>query len=186
MTKQDEKRSTDRPWSFPVRVEDVPETGLQVALSADEPTRNAIAKIAGLRGLPRLEATFDVIRLGGEGLHVSGEVKALVDQTCVVTLEPIQNEINEVIDLDFRPDTALRVAARHADGSPVEDGEEPPEQLIDGVADLGAVATEFLFLGIDPYPRKPGAVFKQPPAPGPETGPFAALSKLQTKRGSDK
>ena len=35
-----------------------------------------------------------------------------------------------------------------------------PEPLHDGAVDLGAVATEFLLLGIDPYPRKPDAVFE--------------------------
>ena len=35
------------------------------------------------------------------------------------------------------------------------------------MVDLGAVATEFLLLGIDPYPRKPGAVFEAPPAGDP-------------------
>ena len=40
--------------------------------------------------------------------------------------------------------------------------DDPPEVLHDGAVDLGAVATEFLLLGIDPYPRKPGAVFDAP------------------------
>ncbi len=37
--------------------------------------------------------------------------------------------------------------------------DEPPEPLVDGKIDLGAIATEFLLLGIDPYPRKAGAEF---------------------------
>ena len=51
--------------------------------------------------------------------------------------------------------------------------------LRDGVVDLGAVATEFLLLGIDPYPRKPGAVFDAPPAGDPSSHPFAALAALK-------
>ena len=39
---------------------------------------------------------------------------------------------------------------------------DEPEPLVDGVADLGAAATEFLLLAIDPYPRKPDAVFEPP------------------------
>ena len=34
-----------------------------------------------------------------------------------------------------------------------------PERLIGDVVDLGALATEFLILGLDPYPRKAGATF---------------------------
>ena len=36
------------------------------------------------------------------------------------------------------------------------EADDSPEPLVGGAVDLGAVATEFLVLGIDPYPRKPG------------------------------
>jgi hypothetical protein len=61
----------------------------------------------------------------------------------------------------------------------VFDTDEPPEAIRDGVIDLGAVATEFLLLGLDPYPRKPGAVFEAPPAGDPVSHPFAALAALK-------
>ncbi len=35
-------------------------------------------------------------------------------------------------------------------------GEDPPDPIIDGKIDLGALAAEFFALGLDPYPRKPG------------------------------
>ena len=53
---------------------------------------------------------------------------------------------------------------------------DDPEPLIDGVVDLGALAAEFVILGIDRYPRKPGAVFESPGDGEPEEGPFAALA----------
>src|SRR5689334_19327727 len=60
---------------------------------------------------------------------------------------------------------------------------EPPEALQDGVVDLGAVAAEFLLLGIDPYPRKEGAAFDAPPVADPSGHPFAALATL--KKGGE-
>ncbi len=36
----------------------------------------------------------------------------------------------------------------------------------DGTVDLGAIATEFFLLGIDPYPRKEGAEFEAPKVAG--------------------
>jgi hypothetical protein len=51
--------------------------------------------------------------------------------------------------------------------------------MVDGVVDLGAIATEFLILGIDPYPRKPGAVFEPPQSGDGEASPFAALAALK-------
>ena len=47
---------------------------------------------------------------------------------------------------------------------------------MDGIVDLGALATEFLILGLDPYPRKPGAVFEPPRERAADEGPFAALA----------
>src|SRR6478672_7295951 len=89
---------------------------------------------------------------------LQGEVKAQVEQTCVVTLEPVGNAIDEEVDLLFVPGAEPR-----AEG---ETDENLPEPLIDGRIDLGAIATEFLVLGIDPYPRKPGVAFE---GPKPET-----------------
>jgi uncharacterized metal-binding protein YceD (DUF177 family) len=159
-------------WRVPVRVEDIPETGRRYDLAADEATRTALARAAGVDRLARFEAVFDVVRYGRDGLHVVGTVSATIGQTCVVTLEPIETELEEGVDLTFLP-------RREADDEMVE-GREPPESLIDGTVDLGAIATEFLLLGVDPYPRKAGAVFDAPPADDPAGHPFAALAALKT------
>jgi hypothetical protein len=57
---------------------------------------------------------------------------------------------------------------------------DPPEPIVGGVIDLGRLATDALFLGVNPYPRKPGAVFEpQITAADPEDHPFAALKALK-------
>ena len=61
------------------------------------------------------------------------------------------------------------------------EADDPPEAMVDGIADVGAVATEFLLLGIDPYPRKPDAVFDRPSEGNVGDGPFAALAKLRNQ-----
>ena len=167
-------------WSVPVAVDDVPEAGRRLDLVADAPTREAIAKAAGLAALPRLAAGFDLTRLGIDGLCVAGRVSATVVQNCVVTLEPIESEVDEPVELVFLPDAAADVGAAAADAAGLQPTDaDPPEELRDGRADLGAIATEFLLLGIDPYPRKPGAVFDAPPAGDPASHPFAALGALK-------
>jgi hypothetical protein len=178
------KRHTLPPWSLPVAVHEVAETGRHVELVADEAARTAVAQAIGLRSLPRLAASFDVTRHGREGLHVVGRVSATVGQTCVVTLEPIENEVEEAIDLVFAPPIAPELPEDGAGGRrvAVDDG---PEPLHGGTVDLGAVATEFLTLAIDPYPRKPGAEFTPPAAEDDEsTRPFAALGALRKGRSS--
>jgi hypothetical protein len=168
------------PWHIPVAVEEVAETGQHFDLVADAPVRGAVAKIVGLRDLPRFEANFDVTRRGS-GLHVVGSVSATVGQNCVVTLEPLANEVEETIDLIFEPPPKLAEAAE-ADGRHGVKWDDP-EPLVGGVIDLGALATEFLILGLDPYPRKPGAVFEPPQDAKREQGPFAALGRLAKRQG---
>jgi uncharacterized metal-binding protein YceD (DUF177 family) len=177
-SERDSERRSERPWSVPVALSDVPETGRHFDLVADAQTRDAIARLADLTALPRLTAGFDVTLRGRHGLHVVGHVSATVGQTCVVTLEPIENEVDEAIDLVFTPGAASPSPA--SSGEEIEiSAEDESEPLADDTVDLGALATEFLLLGIDPYPRKPGAVFETPAPDDDAAHPFAALAALK-------
>ena len=169
------------PWQVPVALDDAPEEGQHFDLVADADIRAAVARMAGLRDLPRLEASFDLSRHGRAGLHVAGRVSATAGQTCVVTLEPLANEVTEDIDLLFEPHPAV---PQEAEGdAPARSLGDETEPLVDGKVNLGALATEFLILGLDPYPRKPGAIFQPPADARPDEGPFAALGAL--KKGRD-
>jgi uncharacterized metal-binding protein YceD (DUF177 family) len=161
-------------WHVPVRLESVPETGLHLDLVADAEVRAGLAAVAGVRDLPRIEAAIDLVRRGNR-LRATGRVSATVAQTCVVTLEPLENRVDEPIDVVFAPPAA----ADPADWSEARDTDEPPEPLVDGSADVGAIAAEFLLLGIDPYPRKPDAAFSAPVEPSAGAGPFAVLARLK-------
>jgi hypothetical protein len=168
------------PWHIPVTFGEIAETGQHFDLVADASVRAAVAKTAGLRDLPRFQASFDVTRRGSGGLHILGSVSATVAQTCVVTLEPLANEIDETIDLVFEPPRLEQSAETDAQQHGVKWDE--PEPLVGGVVDLGALATEFLILGLDPYPRKPGAVFEPPQDATRGQGPFAALGRLAKRQ----
>src|SRR5439155_1439166 len=74
------EQTAERPWKVPVARREVAETGRRFDLAADERTRAAVAKLAGLRALPRLEARFEVAPCGRDGLHVTGRVSATVGQ----------------------------------------------------------------------------------------------------------
>lgn len=165
-------------WTVPVAVEDIPDTGLHMNLTAPPEIRAIVAAVAGLRGLPALTASFDLSRRGA-GIHVIGEVVATVGQTCVVTLDPIENEVKEPIDVLFLP--GAEGPTRHGGAAAEQEGEESPEPLIGGKVDLGALAVEFLLLGIDPYPRKPGAEFAAPEAGESGNHPFDGLEALKNR-----
>jgi uncharacterized metal-binding protein YceD (DUF177 family) len=171
-----------RAWSVPLTVSAVSEAGRHLHLVADAQTRAAVATLAGLVGLPRLEASFDVTRRGRSGLHVVGRVSATVGQTCVVTLEPVKNEVDEAIDVAFVPAGATSLEG-YSSGEVEVTLEDAPEPLVGNAIDLGAIATEFLILGLDPYPRRPDVVFETPPAGDEPAHPFAALAGLKKGQG---
>jgi uncharacterized metal-binding protein YceD (DUF177 family) len=160
------------PWSVPVTVENIPDTGLHMEIEAPAAVRAAVAELAAVRDMAQLSAVFDLTRQGA-GAHVSGRVSALVGQTCVVTLEPIESKLDEAIDVSFGPPGA----------APGKDTDEPPEPLTNGRVDLGALATEFLILGIDPYPRKQGVQFAPPKVEEVGEHPFAVLAPLKKSSG---
>lgn len=181
MRKHEAKTPVAPPWSHPIRVDDVPEEGREVTLTADAEARRALATQAGAVEIPELTATLRLVRHGASGLVVTGRVTATVRQTCVVTLEPLENRVDEPVEVVFEPPGPAAAAAAAIDIETELElhGDEPPEPLAGGVVDLGAVATEFLLLGIDPYPRKAGAVFEPPAAAAGDGGPFAALAALK-------
>ncbi len=164
-------------WQSHVRLEDVPDTGLHVEFVADPKVRASLGVLAEVRELVELSATVAVVRYRN-GLRATGRVAATVGQTCVVTLEPMESLLDEAFDVVFLPPEAI------ADAAPSDiPADDEPEVLADGVADIGAVATDVLLLGIDPYPRKPGAAFAAPVDDRPAAGPFAVLAKLKPQGG---
>ena len=172
------------PWRVPVAVAQIPEIGLHRDIEADPAIRHAIADVGGLRVVLSAQASFDVTPKSGGRFHVSGQVRARVGQTCVVTLDPMESDIDEAIDLIFAPPEQVPQMAALVDEAEHSDGEtpDPPEPIENGIIDLGRLATDALYLAIDPYPRKPDAVFEPlVEAVDPEDHPFAALKALKVK-----
>lgn len=167
----------DNPWSHPVVVAKIPAAGLHVTFAANAAERAALAQTAGVRDILEAQASFHLTHVRG-AIQARGRVSGLIGQDCVVTLEPLESRVEEDIDVTFaEPDTAA-AAAPKVDID--EDEPDPPEIIVNGAIDLGRLATDMLFLGIDPYPRKAGAAFTATvEASAPEEHPFAALKALQ-------
>jgi hypothetical protein len=107
-----------------------------------------------------------------------------VEQACVVTLEPLTDEVAESFTVDYWPETDIP-----APGGGVLDVHDEPdlEPIVAGRIEVGRVVFQSLAGGIDLFPRKPGATFQPPPVspgdgPGKTEGPFAALAKMRGKR----
>jgi uncharacterized metal-binding protein YceD (DUF177 family) len=153
-------------------VETVPDGGLEVEISADEGERALLAAQCGIVSVQTFEAGFHVRKQGGMGrFHVRGQLRARVTQMCGVSLEPFESEVSAEIDVAFAP------PGRAAIEPPLSE-DDPPDPIVDGQIDLGALAAEFLVLNLDPYPRKPGAVFQEADARSKtekRDSPFAIL-----------
>lgn len=179
------------PWRAPVTVAHIPDTGLHRELEASAAERQAMADLAGVRDILSAQASFDVVPKSGGRVQVTGHVRARVGQTCVVTLDPMESEIDEEVDLIFAPEAEVRrLADLIEEGQDDEEPPEvadPPEAVVNGIIDLGRIATDALFMAIDPYPRKPGVVFEaEVAALDPEDHPFAALKALQDNKHGKK
>lgn len=166
----------DGPLHRPVSVAHLPEGGLDVTMEASAEERAALAAEFGLPAIRSLTGRF---HLAGTPRHVevTGRVAAEITQVCVVTLDEFDSGIEEEVAVEFAPLSDEARARREAQ-DPADDG---PDDLVNGQIDLGALAAEFLALGLDPYPRKPGAVFAQGEAAEVSGSPFAALKRLTSQ-----
>ena len=172
------------PFARPVRVESVSADGLEQRIEANEAERAALAKLNDLPAIARLTARFTLNRAGRGVIRVRGEVHAEVTQSCVVSLEPVEARLNEPVDVRFAVPAGESASRRGPPISAAEaeslslDGEDAPDPVVDGKIDLGALAAEFMVLGLDPYPRKPGVDFTPPAAEGEGAGgPFGGLGE---------
>lgn len=174
------------PLSRIVSVDALPSEDHTIVVEASADERAAVAKLDNLVEIGSLVGRFRLRPERQGGVHVVGSVYASVTQTCVLTLDPFDSQIEEPVDVLFLPPKAFEtwLAAHKKRTEEVDTDEEeddPPEQLLDGRIDLGALTAEFLTLSLDPYPRKPGAAFVEPAPAEKEPSPFAALAELKQK-----
>ena len=161
------------PLTRPVSIDRLPPAGQEISIEASAEERDALARDFSLPAIRRLEGVF---RLEGTRarMRVTGRVRATVTQTCVVTLEDFDSEIDEEVEVDFTSGPDVSALAEGA-------GDDLPDPITDGTIDLGALTAEFLALGLDPHPRKPGVEFRYEGEGAEEKSPFAALGKLKPK-----
>lgn len=170
------------PLSRRLALAEVPPEGLDIDVSATKAECAALASNNAIPAVHALRAELRAQRWRGDGLKIDGELRASVRQTCVATLEEFDSELIEPIHMRFAPPSEETPRSRRRTEEPAEINmdEDPPDPLIGGGVDLGAIISEFLTLALDPYPRKPGAHFSEPTGEGAQIlSPFAALGRLK-------
>ncbi|MGH7020563.1 MAG: YceD family protein [Brevundimonas sp.] len=164
------------PYSEPLRLHHIG-AGVQRRLIPDADAVKRIARALDLQALDAFEVDINLVPTVS-GWRLDGRVLADAVQTCGLTLEPLPAHIDRKFSVQM---------VEASEREPDEDGEidlelddDSPDQIEGGSLDLGQYAVEQLALSLDPFPRKPGAVFEQPKEPG-EISPFAVLRGLQSK-----
>jgi len=145
--------------------------GRHQTLRATPAECEALAARFGIPAIHRFEVELDMKTEAGGVVRARGRLSAEVVQSCVVTLEPVTQTIEEAVDLRFLPEG--REPADDPDGP----DEIPSER--EGM-ELGEALAEQLSLGLDPYPRAPGATLPleteaEEEAEPPPRNPFAVL-----------
>ncbi len=176
--------SAASPISRFVAIDEIPEAGFQIRVSADEAERAALAKADGLIGIESLEADLAIAKKSATKFSVAGPLRARVVQTCVVSLEEFETDIEAEVEAEFVvPDEKSEAPGRSSDrGVPASAQIDAPEPIVDGRIDVGALVEEFFVLSLDPHPRKPGVRFdaaEYSQSSDGATSPFAALKKLK-------
>ena len=162
---------SELPYSEPVRLHQVG-AGITRRLEPDAVARARISRALDLASLDSFVAEMTLAPAPG-GWRLSGRVKASLAQTCGVTLDPLPLEIDAPFSIAL-----AEAAEEEPDEIVITLDDESPDLIEDGRVDLGQYAVEQLALRLDPFPRKPGAEFVQPPEPS-EISPFAVLKQLR-------
>jgi uncharacterized metal-binding protein YceD (DUF177 family) len=138
----------------PIAADRIGPRGLDVTVEADAAECAALAKRMGIPDVLALTCMFCVTRERSDRFAATGHLCARVVQTCVVSLEDFEVELEEDFQIRFVP------VGEEADEV---DPEDPVDEVgyTGGMLDLGETAAEQLGLALDPYPRRPGATLPE-------------------------
>lgn len=152
--------------------------GERLDLIAGESELAALGQRLDLLSLSSLEAHAALSRKGAI-IRARGRLAASLEQSCVVTGDPVAALVDEPFDLIFLPEPP--------GGGPDEEielGQEDCDVVFyeGGAIDLGNAIGDTLALSLDPYPRSASADAALREAgvlSETEASPFAVLAKLK-------
>jgi uncharacterized metal-binding protein YceD (DUF177 family) len=152
----------------------------QFHLAPDAGERGVIAALVGATDLAQLSFKGAVKPVGREDFVLEGVLRAKATQACVVTLDPVVTEIEQVVTRRYLADFT------EPEGDEAEMPEDDTSEPLGDVIDPAAVMIEALALALPDYPRAPGAELAETVHAGPgiaplrdsDLRPFAGLASL--------
>ncbi|MEM7215971.1 MAG: DUF177 domain-containing protein [Pseudomonadota bacterium] len=139
-----------------IHIASLPKSGKNIDLIAGVEELAELALATGTDSMAGLRANVIVEPWRLDGAYLSGTINAVVRQTCVVTLDPIETELAFQIGRYFvTGEDQSGKGEMFVDGELILDPEadDLPDTLTDGMIDVWNVLIEELNLQIDPYPR---------------------------------
>jgi uncharacterized metal-binding protein YceD (DUF177 family) len=160
-----------------VRIDQIRD-GERLDLSADDAERAVVCRRLRLNALDRMEAHV-TLTTTGDVIRAEGRLVAALNQSCVVTGEPVAAHVDEPFTLLFTPEPGGGAAAEE-----IELGESDCDVVFydGGAIDLGTALADTLALSLDPYPRSAQAesALKEAGVMTEEqASPFAVLARLK-------
>jgi len=135
----------------PVSIAEIGPSGLDSMVEASPAECAALARRMGVPAVLSFSCRFHLTRDIGSAVAAQGRLAALVERTCVVSLDDFETEVEEDFRVRFVP------AGTETDDPDPDPEAEDEIPFAGAVIDLGEAAAEQLALALDPYPRKPGA-----------------------------
>ncbi len=148
----------------------------------------SVAKDLGLLTLGKLRLYGTLSNVAKDSWHLRAHIGATIEQTCVLTLAPVQARIDSLVERNYLPVQTYEELFIGLDGE-VEMNQDDTLEPLETELDLMQVMIEALVIELPTYPKATGASFENRiiSAPGivplnaEDAKPFANLSVLMGK-----
>lgn len=179
-----------------VLVSKLPNTGRNIIFEADENALKPITEELQVERVTLFHAKLLARPWKRGGMSLKGNVSVHLEQACVVTSEPVADELTVEIDRKFLPaGKSIRQEQLNDDGELVIDPDafDLPDEFQGDTIDLWVALLEEVILSLDPFPRIDGAEIA-PEYQADETAesateethnPFSELNTLINKKNSE-
>ncbi len=179
-----------------VLVPKLPNKGRNIIFKAEDDALTLIAQELGVETTIRFRAELLARPWKRGGMALKGHVSLLVNQACVVTSEPVPEEIEFEIDRKFLPTgNTLYREQFNDEGEMVVDPDalDVPDEFTGDTIDLWQPLLEEVVLELNPFPRLPDAEISseyradetEMSEAEPTHNPFAELNTLINKKNSE-
>ncbi len=187
----------DKEWSHLIDSDDIGSKVVRLEISPPKDVFEALCKRLNIHSISEMKASLTLQRNHvSKVIHIQGTISAELYQKCVITTEPVRENIKDTFEAWFAdPNSAVsfakakreRMSRKEQNDLPIIEEHEDPEAIIDGKIDLGELVVQHISLALEPYPKLEGASYDNQGDPledapeGTYDNPFAALKDWKDK-----